>query len=113
MELTTEDFGNIGRILEGFFFGEMPVQILQLLRPFLTILGIYSGIFAIHVHYHASRERTDNIPPNRIVFYALCVLYVLSVALIALDIAPVVVGVFASNNKNFLKLVLISCATER
>ena len=45
---------------------------------------------------HASRKEVDNAK-QKIVFYALCVLYVLSVAVVALDIETIVV-VHVSNN---------------
>ena len=62
----------------------------------VTILGLYSGIFALYLQYHSSKKETDNATQN--IFYALCVLYVLSVALIALDIA-IFLATFVSNNE--------------
>jgi hypothetical protein len=57
--------------------------------------GVYSGIFAMHVQYHASKKETNNAKQN-IIFYALCVLYVLSGPVIALDIATIVVSIVTS-----------------
>ena len=66
---------------------------------------MYSGIFVLHVQCHASRNEIDN-KKQRIIFYALCVLYVLSVTLIALDTVSFVV----SNNAAFFdNFALISC----
>ena len=67
------------------------------------------GIFALHVQYHASREEIDDTKP-KIMFYALCVLYALSVAVIALDTGLVVVLRSVSNNAAlFFSFALIDC----
>jgi hypothetical protein len=50
----------------------------------------------MYVQYHAFKTRTDGANPHHTVFYALCVLYVLSVAIIPLEIAIVI---FVSNNE--------------
>jgi hypothetical protein len=57
------------------------------------------GIFALHVQCHASRQEIQNAKQN-IIFYALCVLYVLSVAVVALETGQIVVQ-FVSNNAVF------------
>ena len=55
-------------------------------------LGIYSGIFSIYLQCVLSREsRTTTI-----IFYALCVLYVLSTATVVSDLLEFVIQV--SNN---------------
>ena len=65
------------------------------------------------MQHHASRNTTDNFTlKQNVIFYALCVLYVLSVAVTALDIAPVVVIVLVSNNENLFTFALISCAEQ-
>ncbi|KAF8815192.1 hypothetical protein BYT27DRAFT_7334053 [Phlegmacium glaucopus] len=66
MKLTTGDFILIGIFLECFLY------------------GIYSGIFAIYLQGTLKRS-TDK--RNNIIFYALCVLYVLSVVNVVGDIA--------------------------
>jgi hypothetical protein len=72
--------------------------------PLSTILdpsrfsGLYSGIFAMYVQCHASKKGNNNAK-QQVVFYALCMLYVLSVALNALDIATYVTIQFVSNNQ--------------
>ena len=48
-------------------------------------------MFALHVQYHTSKEEMMT-KKQKIVFYALCVLYVLSVALITLDTVIAVVS---------------------
>ena len=59
------------------------------------ILGVYSGIFALYLHFHAAKEETGNT--KKIIFYALCVLYLLSVVGFVLDILKWAV----SNNEPF------------
>ena len=62
-------------------------------------LGIYSGIFIIHLHYILSNEsRTTSI-----VFYALCLLYVLSTATIACDLLNYLITV---SNNSFSKYII-------
>ena len=65
------------------------------------ILGIYSGIFAIHLALHATKRKSDSSKPN-ITFYALCVLYVLTGVVAVIDIT--IVFVFVSFIFFFLKL---------
>ena len=66
--------------------------------PFLNhpILGVYSGIFALYLHCHAAKKETGNT--RKIIFYALCVLYLLSVVVFVLDI----LGWAVSNHELFL-----------
>ena len=49
------------------------------------IPGIYSGLFAIYLAVHAAKRETDGSKPT-IIFYALCVLYVLTGAVFAMDL---------------------------
>ena len=69
---------------------------------------MYSGIFALHVQYHTSKEEIDNTK-QKTVFYALCVLYVLSVAVVAVVIGEFVV----SNNAAFFQLCANQLCTDR
>ncbi|KAF8797777.1 hypothetical protein BYT27DRAFT_7265331 [Phlegmacium glaucopus] len=66
MELTPGDFDFIGRCLEGFFY------------------GIYSGIFAMYLQHWSSQK--GNCRTKKIIFYALCTLYVLTVAIVVGDV---------------------------
>jgi len=67
------------------------------------IPGLYSGIFALHLQIHTSRKEADSRKQN-IVFHALCILYLLSAAIIALDIASFVADVIVSDNERLLFL---------
>jgi len=93
-------FDIIGLCLEGFLFGE--ISVLRLSLPFPTkarveivppcqdcILDICSS-FAIHALSNDNRKQN-------ILFHALYVLYVLSAAVVALDIAIWVASVFLSD----------------
>jgi len=54
------------------------------------LFGLYSGIFALYLQcLHASK--TDAVNAKNILFYALCFLYILSVATIGFDIVSYVV----------------------
>ena len=72
--------------------------------PFLKsffIPGLYSGIFALHLQIYASKKEPDSRKKN-IVFHALLVLYLLSAALIAVEIAIFVVEVIVSDHERLL-----------
>ena len=66
------------------------------------ISGIYSAIFAVHLQCRASKG-TDNIKQN-IIFYALCVLYVLCAVVFALDTTGVWISLFVSINELLFEL---------
>ena len=53
--------------------------------------GLYSGIFIIYLHYHSNDSRRAAV-----IFYAICLLYVLSTVTFVADIAQVIFEV--SNN---------------
>ena len=99
MKLTLGDFFHLSMYLESFLFGEL--YVLQLRKPCLKdsnhfISGIYSGIFALYLQCHASKERTGDNTKQKLTFYALCVLYILSAAAFALDIADACFDLFVS-----------------
>ena len=54
------------------------------------------------MQYHASKEEIDNAK-QKIIFYALCVLYVFSVAL-TIETGVFAVATFVSNNAAFFQL---------
>ena len=82
MKLTPGEFQYLGQCLEGFLFGELfnftTSKALSKEIQHYFISGIYSGIFAVHLHYHASKERTGDNTKHNIIFYALCILYMFS-----------------------------------
>jgi len=63
-------------------------------------LGLYSGIFAMYLQCLPSESRTATI-----VFYALCLLYVLSTVNVVVDLANNVLGEIVSNN-SFCKNII-------
>ena len=68
-------------------------------------LGIYSGIFVLYLQCRSPESRVANI-----VFYALCVLYILSIANVVVDLLICTLEV--SNNfisKNIIFYQLCSC----
>lgn len=98
MKLTAGEFDYLAICLEGFLFGELSVKPFSKEVQSCPMSGLYSGIFGLYLQYHASDKRTGNNTKSNIIFYALCVLYVLSVTVFALDIAIFWFGVFVSNN---------------
>ena len=79
----------LSKCLEGGLFGElfyMPLSKLTI----TPIPGIYSGLFAIHLACHATKRENDSSKPN-FIFYALCVLYALTMVFFAIDIADSVI----------------------
>ena len=73
--------------VEGFFYGMISILSPKLLKqPNITpVPGFYSGIFIMYLHYNASRKDVNK--GSNIIFYALCLLYVLSSATFVFDIA--------------------------
>lgn len=95
----------VGLCLEGFFYGT--TSVLQLSRfsllkqsnimapslcRLLFILGLYSGILVMYLQYYVKQGANAGAKRDKILFYALCFLYVLSVAGIVLDIANFVIS---------------------
>ena len=96
--------------LEWFFYGKVSVPcaltctLAKEVQLFLG-LGLYSGIFVMYLHCSSSKSRTATI-----LFYALCLLYVLSTAIVVSDLIDVIFQV--SNNficKNIIFYQLCSC----
>ena len=87
----------LSRCLEGFLYGMISVLcplICMLLKKVQLFpgLGIYSAIFIIYLHCMLSKESRA----TSIVFYALCLLYLLSTATVVCDLLQDVIEV--SNN---------------
>ena len=70
--------------------------------------GIYTGIFAIYLQFAPKNSRTTTI-----IFYSLCLLYVLSTATVVGDLLDYLVESDVSNNsicKNIISLlVMLMC----
>jgi hypothetical protein len=99
MELTYADSHHLELFLEGFFYGKVS-SVPQLARPFLNSPcclnpGLYSGIFAIYLQYSGSKS-DKGTNKRDILFYAICALYVLSLATIVVDTTSL--AIFVSNN---------------
>ena len=79
------DWSTINCCLEGFFFGKIYVLLCVLTRTLSKELqlglGVYSGIFAMYLQCPSKDPRTATI-----IFYVLCLLYVLSMANAVSDI---------------------------
>ena len=87
MELISGNFDYLGKCLEWFFFGMISVnwqaQVAKAVQH-CSISGLYSGIFAIYLQHRGSQQGTNRA--NNILFYALWVLYALTMATIIVDI---------------------------
>ena len=89
--------------IEGFFYGKISVlcawlaSVPLLKKLFLVCLGLYSGIFAMYL------QRPPNKSKTYIIFYALCVLYVLSTVNVVVDLAG---STTVSNNSICKNIVL-------
>jgi hypothetical protein len=79
--------------LEGFLYGKICALICTLAKEFQLFpgLGLYSGIFAMYLQCQSKKSGTAII-----LFYAVCLLYVLSTATLASDLATLILEV--SNN---------------
>ena len=106
------ELAGIALYLEEFFFGKIFVQraltfLAEEVQSFLG-LGIYSGIFAMYLQCPLKESRTAII-----VFYVLCLLYVLSMASFVCDILQNILEV--SNNsicKIIIMQMLIALSTQ-
>ena len=94
--------------LEGFLYGKTSVlyaltcTFAKEVQSFPGV-GIYSGIFTIYIQHPSKESRTATI-----IFYALCLLYVLSTATFVCDFITFIIGV--SNNfiwKNIIFLLVM------
>jgi hypothetical protein len=97
MYLDSLDFSYVGLCLEAFFYGTIPI--LRPVMPLISIPGIYSAIFFMYLRYHVQRgsDRAKNV-----LFIAICVLYVLSFAIIILDMTSV--GISLVSNDDLLQV---------
>jgi hypothetical protein len=88
--------------LEGFFFGKISVLfaltcMLAKEVQFFLGLGFYSGIFAIYLQCPSKESRTAII-----VFYVLCLLYVLSMATVVSDLLAAILEVSDNSIRNII-----------
>ena len=88
----------ISACLEGFFYGKISIQCaltgtLAKEVQLFSGLGLYSGIFVIMMYSHFSSNKSRMAT---VLFYALCLLYVLSTATIVIDLLVLIIPV--SNN---------------
>ena len=80
--------------LEGFLFGKISVlcaltsTLAKEVQLFRGVLGIYSGFFAIYLQCPSKESRTASI-----VFYVLCLLYILSTVSVVSDLLAAIIGV--------------------
>lgn len=93
MYLISLDFSYLGLCLEAFFYGTISIR--RPVMPLISIPGIYSAIFFMYLRYHVQRgsDRVKNV-----LFIAICVLYVLSFAIIILDIMSVGISVVSNDH---------------
>jgi hypothetical protein len=110
MYLTPNNFLYLGECIEALLFGEISV-LPTVAPPFLKNQqsGLYSGIFVLYWLYHRASKKGADFRQN-IIFYSLCVLYVLSGVVFGTDIATFVAGTFVSNIEHLSNFKLISCA---
>src|SRR5271168_1616724 len=82
---------------------------------YYPIPGLYSGIFAMYLQYYQlKKDSTGQGKAKTILFYALCALYVLSLAVISLDTTEFVVtfsGAVSNNNSGIQAMIVFSLIT--
>ena len=94
MALSVQEAALILFCLEGFLFGKISVLCALTCTLFAKEvqlspgLGIYSGIFGIYLQCPSKESRTA-----KIVFYVLCVLYILSTLAVISDVLSFIVAV--------------------
>ena len=85
--------------LEGFFYGKISILCALICTPVKEVQsfpapGLYSGIFIIYLHNQLNNLNRDS--RRAIIFYALCILYVLSTVTFLADFVQLIFDV--SNN---------------
>jgi hypothetical protein len=104
--ITQGDWIFIDLCLEGFFFGKLSVlcaltcTLANEVQFFLGI-GIYSGIFALYLQCPLKESRTAII-----VFYVLCLLYVLSMATVVMDLLATIIEVSNNSIRNIIIILM-------
>ena len=105
--ITAQEAYFIGTCLEGFFYGKQVLSALTCtLAKEVPGLGFYSGIFAIYLKCPSNKSRSSII-----LFYALCVLFVLSAATLVCDMVAFVLEV--SNNVVCKNTIFLSVVQSR
>jgi hypothetical protein len=99
--LSEIEFGVIEFYVEAFFFGKISVLCAKEVHLFLGDLGIYTGIFALYLQCPSKESRMANI-----VFFVLCLLYVLSIATVVSDLLETILEV--SNNSTICKIIIMT-----
>ena len=96
--ITLQEAFYIGLCLEGFLYGKLSVlfaltyiTLVEEVQLFYG-LGLYSGLFALYLQGPSKTSRMATI-----VFYALCLLYVLSIVQLVSDLVSFILEV---SNKN-------------
>ena len=109
--LSQDEWSVLFMCLEWFLFGKMIYILCDLTCTFANKvqlfhdLGIYSGIFAIYLHFALTRREESRM--TNIVFYALCLLYILSTATVLSDLLVYVIEVSDhSIAKNIIFLII-------
>ena len=97
--------------VEGFLYGNISVlcALTCTLAKEVQLfpgLGIYSGIFVVYSHCHRKESRITSI-----IFYALCLLYILSTVTITSDLLGLIIEV--SNNSICKNIIFLSVMQEK
>lgn len=76
----------IGMTIEGFFYGKILILFCseRAVSPDYMCPGFYSAIFCMYIRHRASKEL--DIDKRNILLYALCILYILSTAMVVGDV---------------------------
>ena len=117
--ITAQEASFIAICLEGFFYGKISVlcaqnctvQVANDAQLFSGLLGLYSGIFAMYLQC-PSKKSTSAI----ILFYAICLLYILSTATFVCDFVNIILEVstnsICQNYIIFISVVLYSRVSQ-
>ena len=98
--LTYDDMIAIGIVLEGFCYGKIFCLAMIIHMIHYSCPGLYSAVFVIYMQCHASKKLDIN--KRNFFLYALSVLYMLSTAMLALDVTRyVIVSKTCIHHNNF------------
>ena len=109
--VSPDEFNVLLMCVEWFLYGKMICVLTCTLAKQVQLfpgLGIYSGIFAIYLHYALTRRKESRT--TTVVFYALCLLYFLSTATVVSDLLVYIVEV--SNNSIRKKIIFFKSVIQ-
>ena len=113
--ITEQEAFFIGLCLEGFFYGKISLlcALISTLAKEVQLLGLYSGIFVMYLQCPSESNKSGT---TTILFYALCLLYVLSTVTFVGDLLSFILELsleVSTNNSICKNIIFLSVVQSR